>query len=84
MPLAKYRYVPAPEPELRAAPWLASEADRAVASPVHLLQSGLAAFAEAGQQAKDDRYPGWFRLGFPLVSSAFLWSLILWGAGLFG
>lgn len=82
MPLAKYRYVPAPEPETRAAPRLAGEADRFVASPVHRLQSGLAVLEELEQRADDDRYPGWFRLAFPIVSSAALWAAILWAAGL--
>jgi hypothetical protein len=84
MPLAKFRFIPAPEPENRAAPRLAGEEDAFVASPVHALQSGLAVLEQSRTDLREDRYPGWFRLGFPLVSSALLWSAILWSVGLIG
>lgn len=82
MPLAKYRYVPAPEPENRAAPRLAGDQDGFVASPVHRLQSGLAVLEDLDPELRDDRYPGWFRLAFPLVASGLLWVAILWSARL--
>ncbi|MDF8335256.1 hypothetical protein [Novosphingobium cyanobacteriorum] len=84
MPLAKFRYIPAPEPENRAAPRLAGDEDTFVASPVHALQSGLAVLEQSQSELRADRYPGWFRLGFPLVSSVLLWGGILWSVGLIG
>lgn len=82
MPLARFRHIPAPEPENHAAPRLADDGDLFVASPVHHLQSGLSVFEDLEHPLADDRYPGWFRLGFPLAASAALWGAILWGVGL--
>lgn len=77
MPLAKFRYVPAPEPEKRSAPRLADQEDPFVASPVHALVSGLTILEDSENEPDEFRYPGWFRLGFPLASSALLWAAIL-------
>ncbi len=66
----------------RASARLAAEHDAFVASPVHRLQSELSAFAVAGEMPVPDRYPGWFRLGFPIAASGVLWFLILQAIGL--
>lgn len=84
MPLAKFRFDPVPVPKSRAAPRLAGDTDAFVASPVHRLRSGLAVLEDLEFEARADRYPGWFRIGFPLTSSALLWAAILWSVGLFG
>jgi hypothetical protein len=81
MTLAKYRYVPAPEPTVRSAPRLADDSDAYIASPVHKLQSGLTQLQEPNVVIADDRYPGWFRLSFPVAVSGLLWATILWAVG---
>ena len=63
---------------------LAGDHDAFVASPVHRYQSELSAFAATGEVPTDDRYPGWFRLGFPVAASGLLWFTILKLTGLFG
>jgi hypothetical protein len=60
-------------------------------SPVHRLQAELAQLTEpvlapgevGAEGLGEGLYPGWFRLAFPLVSSAMLWAAILWGVGIF-
>ena len=63
---------------------LAGDCDPFVASPVHRLQSDLSAFVGAGQEPVVERYPGWFRLGFPIAASSLLWIVILRLASLVG
>lgn len=85
MPQPKFR-IPdrggfVPDIETQRAARLAGAGDRPVHSPVHRLQSELAVFEAPERQAH--HYPGWFRLAFPVASSAVLWAAILWGVGLF-
>lgn len=82
MPLARYRYVPDDPYENGYRPRLAGEADRHVESPVHRLQQGLAVLEDLTPDRAEERYPGWFRLAFPLSVSALMWAGILWGVGL--
>lgn len=70
--------------DLRSSARLAADFDAFVASPVHRLQSELSAFAAAGEVPVPDRYPGWFRLGFPIAASGVLWFMILRLIGLVG
>lgn len=72
----------APETEAARVARLAGAGDTPVYSPVHRLQSELAVFEQRERDA--DHYPGWFRVSFPIASSAVLWAAILWGAGLLG
>jgi hypothetical protein len=93
MPLPTVRLPVHPDPALDENPAkpvarLASPEDMPAFSPVHRLQSELARFEEApvplAITPPPPLYPGWFRLGFPLVASALLWVAILWGVGLIG
>lgn len=78
MPLAKRRLVPE-KAEKKADPLrVAGDQDSFVESPVHRLQSGLSVFEQDDAAVHVDRYPGWFRVGFPLLASAGLWAAILW------
>jgi hypothetical protein len=66
---------------------LAVDHDAFVASPVHRLQSELSAFAAGGEMAETavvEKYPGWFRLGFPVAASGLLWFAIVRLVGLVG
>jgi len=84
MSLASRRSIIPPGPEARDGPRLADAHDGFVVSPVHILQSGLHVLAEEGGEPQIEKYPGWFRLGFPLLASSMLWAAILWSVGLFG
>ncbi|GEN99796.1 hypothetical protein NSE01_16290 [Novosphingobium sediminis] len=53
------------------------------ASPVHQLQAELLQLTQPEEPQAEELYPGWFRLAFPIASSAFLWAAILWGASHF-
>jgi len=59
---------------------LADEQAVPAPSPVHQLQAGLAQLTAPPEPEAEPLFPGWFRLGFPLVSSVLLWAAILWGA----
>ena len=86
MPQPKFRapdYVGfVPETEAARVARLAGAGDTPVYSPVHRLQSELAVFERRARD--EDHYPGWFRMGLPIASSAALWAAILWGVGLLG
>ncbi len=86
MPQPKFRVSDqagfAPEAEAARSARLAGVGDAPVYSPVHRLQSELAIF-EAPER-DSDHYPGWFRVSFPIASSAALWAAILWGVGWLG
>lgn len=69
----------APAPSSPAAR-LADELAVPAPSPVHQLQAELVQLTTPADPQVERLYPGWFRLGFPLVSSALLWAAILWGA----
>ncbi|WP_421848370.1 hypothetical protein [Novosphingobium sp.] len=78
---------PGAAPGARPAPASASAAARLAdelavpaPSPVHQLQAELAQLTAPPDPDAEQLYPGWFRLAFPLVSSALLWAAILWGA----
>ncbi len=78
---------PAAKPETFAAPAPSSPAARLAdelavpaPSPVHQLQAELVQLTIPPNTDAEPRYPGWFRLAFPLASSALLWAAILWGA----
>lgn len=58
---------------------LADELAVPAPSPVHQLQAELAQLTAPADSVAEPLYPGWFRLGFPLVVSALLWAAILWG-----
>lgn len=62
---------------------LADELAFPARSPVHKLQAELLKLTTPEQVPDEELYPGWFRLGFPLASSALLWAAILWGASRF-
>lgn len=49
-------------------------------SPVHQLQAELLQLTLPEAAESEELYPGWFRLAFPIASSALLWAAILWGA----
>ncbi|WP_226017751.1 hypothetical protein [Novosphingobium sp. FKTRR1] len=76
MALPQFRLPPAADLDEHAAPRLAGQHDAYVESPVHGLQAGLAVFEAVAAAPNEHRYPGWFRLGFPLVASSALWALI--------
>lgn len=59
---------------------LADELAVPAPSPVHQLQAELVQLTAPPQEQEEVLYPGWFRLAFPLASSALLWAAILWGA----
>lgn len=63
---------------------VAGAADAPIPSPVHRLQADLWSLEGAPCDAVEPKYPGWVRLGFPVIASIALWTAILWGAGLFG
>ncbi len=92
MKLAKFQPVAFPDPrdsaaavaENPAAARLAADDDAFVASPVHRLQSELSVFASGAELPAGDRYPGWFRLGFPVAASGLLWFGILRLTGVVG
>lgn len=75
MALPQFRLPPAADLDEHARPRLAGQHDSYVASPVHGLQAGLAVFEGVVEPAAEARYPGWFRLGFPIAASAVLWAL---------
>ena len=81
MPLRKYRYSPDVREDPRDGPRLAVDHDGFIASPVHAMHENLLAYAHEQPPAVVKLYPGWFRLGFPLVASAGLWAGILWAVG---
>jgi hypothetical protein len=61
------------------APRLADDLAAPAASPVHRLQAELVQLTRQVEPSAEMLYPGWFRLGFPIISSALLWAAILWG-----
>lgn len=63
---------------------LADELAVPAPSPVHQLQAGLIQLTAPPEPVAEQLYPGWFRLGFPILSSALLWAVILWGTGQLG
>lgn len=65
-----------------AAARLADEQAVPAPSPVHQLQAELVQLTTPADPVAEPLYPGWFRVAFPLVSSALLWAAILWGASL--
>ncbi len=78
---------PAAAPEALRAPVSASPAARLAdelafpaRSPVHKLQAELLQLTMPEESPTEELYPGWFRLAFPIASSALLWAAILWGA----
>jgi hypothetical protein len=81
MALPQFRLPPVVDLDEHAAPRLAGKHDAYVASPVHGLQAGLSVFEAAVEAPAEPRYPGWFRLGFPVVISGALWAAILWAVG---
>jgi hypothetical protein len=72
----------APAPTSQAAR-LADELAVPAPSPVHQLQAELAQLTTLPDPDAVPLYPGWFRLAFPLASSALLWAAILWGVSRF-
>jgi hypothetical protein len=74
---------PLREAEKPAAARLADDLAVPAPSPVHRLQAGLAQLTTPGEAVAEGLYPGWFRLTFPMVTSALLWGAILWGVGVF-
>ncbi|MBX9885056.1 MAG: hypothetical protein K2X68_08795 [Novosphingobium sp.] len=77
-PAAAPRALHTPAPSSPAAR-LADELAVPAPSPVHRLQADLAQLTAPADLPADQLYPGWFRLGFPIASSALLWSVLLWG-----
>ena len=74
---------PARQAEKPAAARLADAEAVPAPSPVHRLQAGLAQLTTPEATPVAGLYPGWFRLTFPLATSAILWAAILWGVGVF-
>lgn len=64
--------------EPRPRPRAAGEHDAPVGSPVHALYATLDAELSELPEPYVPHYPGWFRLGFPIVSSIALWGAIAW------
>lgn len=65
----------------RPRPRVAGEDDVAIGSPVHALHAALGSGLAGGAELPEPyvpHYPGWFRLGFPVVSSIVLWGAIGW------
>lgn len=60
---------------------LADELAVPAPSPVHQLQAELLQRTALAEVEAEAPYAGWFRLAFPLASSALLWAGILWGVG---
>ena len=60
---------------------LADDSAIPAASPVHRLQADLAQRTAPLDARAEGRYPGWFRIGFPLGASVLLWAAIIWGLG---
>ncbi len=71
------RLAPASSP---TAARLADELAVPARSPVHQLQAELVQRTTPADPDALPLYPGWFRIAFPLTSSALLWAAILWGA----
>lgn len=83
MALHKYRIRPDIDDSPQSAPRLADDHDEFIASPVHRLQQDLWTLTENQPENPIAYYPGWFRIGFPLIASIALWGGILWGLGVF-
>ncbi|NML93223.1 hypothetical protein [Novosphingobium olei] len=88
MPMPKLRPSPEryldPAGEAARVARLAGDGDVPIVSPVHRLQHELSMFergevAAAAAADGEYRYPGWFRVAFPVGASAVLWSAIIWG-----
>jgi len=62
---------------------LADELAVPARSPVHQMQAELLQLTLPEHVEAEDLYPGWFRLAFPITSSALLWAAIIWGASRF-
>lgn len=57
----------------------ARHVDSPVQSPVHALQHEIqrAHVAAAESDSREGKSPGWVRLGFPVVASIVLWTVII-------
>lgn len=64
---------------LRQVPREARHVDEPVNSPVHALQHELVRAHEAFETGdlREDKAPGWVRIGFPAVVSLILWIVII-------
>lgn len=73
-----------PEGEAARVARLAGDGDIPVTSPVHRLQHELSILEQGEVQSHAlatgvQLYPGWFRVAFPVGTSALLWAAIIWG-----
>ncbi|WP_054121099.1 hypothetical protein [Novosphingobium sp. AAP93] len=83
MPQAAAPDVLGAPPSAAPAARLADELAVPARSPVHQLQAELLQLTVPEHIVPEDLYPGWFRLAFPIASSALLWAAIIWGASRF-